>query len=287
MKKFGIFLLVVIVVAYGANEYRKSELLGNHFKYVFVKADSSGKVQYVAIDPQVKQIYVLNYPPELEIKSRSVGVYQIAKLYAFGVYEGDPGEFVRKKVQGFMRAPISGYIVSDLGLKNSLRRAIFSEKENTFSRLDALILYLRSLSYTLTEEGEEQLVRAGVIKRVEDKYEYFPERLQQYLSTRIFDWGIGRTGLTAAVINRSGEDGLGKDISQFLINAGVDVVLVGAEEKKEEETWIAVAPRDKEAKETAEVLKGWFFWKKVAEEDTTGKRARMVIYVGRDALKLF
>lgn len=279
-------LLILIFTGFLVSEYRRSSVLTNNFKYAFVHLDTRGDVSYVSFDPEERQIFTLTYPPNLEIKSRSVGTYSIGKLYTLGSYEGNPGEFTRKKVQGFMRVPVMGYMVSDRPLKQALFRHIFVSTGTTLSKLDALSLYLKSNSYVFKNEGENELLRAGAIDKIEDKFVYFPERFQQYLSTRVFDWAIGGGGVTAAVINQSGEDGLGRDVAQFLTNVGVDVISVRGASDLNENTKIVIEDNDKSSLILAEALSTWFGYGYEIGE-TANLRARMVIYVGKDGLKLF
>lgn len=282
---FGLFLLLILA-GFLFREYQLSTVLNSEFKYAMVYLDTKGTVNYVSFDPEEKQIFTLSYPQNLEIKSRSVGNYTIGKLYTLGNYEGNPGEFTRKKVQGFMRAPVMGYMVSDQPLKKALFRHIFTGRGTTLSRLDALYLYLKSNSYVVKDEGENDLLRAGAIEKSGDKFTYSSERLQQYLSTRVFDWGIGGGGVTAAVINQSGEDGLGRDIAQFLTNAGVDVVAVRGASEQNEKTKIVIEKDDVSSEKLAKALLSWFGYG-YEVGDVSSYRARMVIYVGKDGLKLF
>lgn len=285
-KRLTVFVAVLILGSLIYREYSLSQLIGNEYKFSLAYINHQ-EVSYVSYDPEERQVFILTYPAKLEIKSRSEGVYEVGKLYQLGSYDGQAGEFVRKKMQGFMRAPVMGYLVSEKTLKPALLEAFFKRSETTLSRLDALILLARTNTYIQKLEGVEELIRVGAVEKEGEKYNYSPERFQQYLSVRVFDWKIGGEGVTAAVINQSGEDGLGRDISQFLTNAGVDVVSVKGEEDSSEKTRLVVNLADKESLGLSQALSRWFGWPEAVEEDTTQARARMVIYVGKDALKLF
>src|SRR3989339_1287244 len=80
------------------------------YRYSLVVYTEQGGVGFVSIDPVERAVYLVSWPSNLEIKSRSVGSYQVGKLAELGSYEGQAGEFVRRKVQGFMKVPVGAYL---------------------------------------------------------------------------------------------------------------------------------------------------------------------------------
>lgn len=251
-----------------------------------------GKTAFVSIDPAERTIFAIPYPSTLAIRSRSVGEYEVGKLYTLGSYDGNPGEFARVKVQGFMKTLVHGYIVSpsDAGrvaLIKDLLISLWSGSDRTsLSFLDSAILLYRVVSYDYRQVDTPDLLRAGVITEDgDDQFVYNEERLQQYVSFRIFDWGIGASELSAAVINESLETGLASDVSKFLENAGMDVVAVRSGQARRETTQVLV---ENEALLTqlAPLFAG-FGWSNVVVGDTSQWRAQVVVQLGRDALRLF
>ena len=249
-------------------------------------------VSFVSIDPAEKAILSLSFPTSLAIRSRSVGEYSISSLYKLGSYQGEGGEFVRQKIQGFMRVPVPGYLVTGgkvLKAKSSLRLAllkkILGRAETSLSRFDAALLFYRAGKYSWREVGEDELVRSGVI----DSNIYHPERLQEYVGTRLFDWGIGSSGVTVAIVNASGENGLGSDMADFLSNLGLDVVMVrsaSGDERLESSEW-QVGSSD-EADELKYIFESLFGLSKPKLEKVPEEyRSRVLIRVGSDAKELF
>lgn len=292
-KYVAMFLFMLLLVVFAISEYRVSQVFGRQYRYNMTIESSSGEVAFLSFDPSEKQIFVLPLPQSLEIESRSVGSYRIDKLYSLGSYEGSPGEFVRKKVQGFMRVPVMGYLTikTEKNTKNGviaglLRTIVRGRKQTTLSRLDAIALLGKIGGYSWKEADQDELIRAGVLTREGDKLLFAPERLQQYLGVRVFDWGIGGEGVTVAVINESREGGLASDISRFLTNVGLDVVSVKSGTKDDlEET--RVIYKDERGEEISTLLSDWFSWGQGEMGDTDEYRAEIVIYVGRDAEALF
>jgi len=287
----GVFVLIVAGI--GVGEWRSSQVVGHsqyRFNMALIVPDYG--VSFVSIDPAEKAILALPFPTSLAIRSRSLGEYSIASLYKLGSYQGQGGKFVRQKIQGFMRVPVPGYLVSgrkELKIKSNLRltllSTIFGRTESSLSKFDAMLLFYRVGRYRWREVGEDELVRSGVI----DDSIYHPERLQEYVGTRLFDWGIGSSGVTVAIINASGENGLGSDMADFLSNLGMDVVMVrsasGADNLEKSE-W-QVESLDVE-QELGYIFQNLFGFDRAKIEDVGSEyRARVLIRVGSDAKELF
>lgn len=285
--KLSIFL-VVILVAVGliVREYRQSQVVG-HGKYRFNMAviNPDKGVTFVSYDPAERSTLIIPFPTNLAITSRSSGEYSISSLYKLGSYTGEGGRFARQKIQGFMRVPVPGYIVGKGGYKTLLFKAMFGGGETSLSRFDALALLIRSGSFKTRTVEEKELVRAGVIE--DNKYK--SERLQEYVGSRLFDWGIGGKEITVSIINESGENGLGSDMADFLSNLGLDVVMVrsgNTNELKEHSEW-QIEKSDMQD-ELVYIFQNLFEFDapkidKIADE----YRSQVLIKVGKDAKSLF
>ncbi len=184
-----------------------------------------------------------------------------------------------------MRVPVPGYIVGKGGYKTLLFKAMFGGGETSLSRFDALALLIRSGSFKTRTVEEKELVRAGVIE--DNKYK--SERLQEYVGSRLFDWGIGGKEITVSIINESGENGLGSDMADFLSNLGLDVVMVrsgNTNELKEHSEW-QIEKSDMQD-ELVYIFQNLFEFDapkidKIADE----YRSQVLIKVGKDAKSLF
>lgn len=286
-----ILLLIAIICGFGVKEYHKS--LGiweeNRFNMIIVSRESN-QIYFLTYDPIEEKTIVINFPPNLTIDSRSVGEYSVGSLYQLGAYENKGAEFAKQKVQGFMKTPISGYLAGEGNIGNMLWRNIWSKKrESNLSRLDSWYLWSVFGKHTVNYMGEDELIRAGVIRLRddEDKYDYSSERLEQYLGTRLFDWKVGKEGATVAIVNMSGIDGMGTDIGRFLTNMGLDVIAIRSGDNVIEKTKILVDPNNTRDIALQSLNKVFDF--QDAEESTKPKdfRSDIVIEVGRDALSLF
>lgn len=279
-------------------EWQRSQVVGKseyRFNLALIKPEVG--VTFVSFDPVEERILVMPFPDNLAITSRSKGEYSIVALYRLGAYDGSGGMFARQKIQGFMRIPVPGYLVtsSDANthqrlIRRSLWGVLVGESETSLSRLDAILLLQRANQFSWREVGEGELVRAGVIEKGErDNYIYRSNRLQEFVGDRLFDWGIGADGLTVAIVNASGENGLGSDLADFLSNLGIDVVMVRSANSGETEdvTEWQVSTED-DAKELSYVFKQLFGFQEPKVEPVPEEyRAKVLIKVGKDAKELF
>lgn len=278
--------MILIVGGLVVREYRASQVVGHsQYRFNMVMIDNDKSVTFASFDPMEKSVLIIPFPTNLAITSRTSGEYAISSLYKLGSYKGEGGKFARQKIQGFMRVPIPGYLVTNSSLKMGLFRTIFGRSETSMSRLDAIILFYRANRYSHRVVKEEELVRAGVISG----NKYFPDRLQEYVGTRLFDWGIGASGMTVSIINASGENGLGSDMADFLTNLGLDVVSVKSATNTQllETTEWQVSSQDK-AGQLSYIFENLFgLDSPVIAELSQEFRSEVVIRVGKDAKELF
>ena len=274
----------------------KKSVVSPEARFNLVYIDQGGsRVSVATFDPVEEKVMIITYPETLAITSRSVGEYEIGSLYKLGSYKNQGGEFARRKVQGFMKLPIVGYLINlegegsvDSSLSSSLYRAMWRRgSEDNLTLFDAYRLSQSLRSYGGRLVAREDLVRAGVIVTGEkEKLSYAPLALSNYVGKSFFDWGVGKEGVTVSIINESGESGLGSDMAQFLDNMGLDVITVRSGSQVSDVTRIIVA-ESKNASMTLTLMERVFRFKPYEIGDTAEYRAGIVMWVGRDALELF
>lgn len=289
-------LVIMVLVGIFIKELRAS-IVSPETRFNLVYIDEGGRrVSVATVDPVEEKVMIITYPEKLAITSRSVGEYEIGSLYKLGSYKSQGGEFARRKVQGFMRLPIVGYLVNVEGsgsinesLKDSMLKAIWSRSlESNLTVIDAYRLSQALRSYSGKNVGDEELFRAGVIVRDKDdnKLSYNPLALSSYVGKSFFDWGVGREGVTVSIINESGESGLGSDMAEFLDNMGLDVITVKSGNVISDTTKTIVAD-PKSSQMTLTFMSRVFNFRPYEIGDTTEYRAGIVMWVGKDALELF
>jgi len=277
LKWLGYGLVGLVLAAVGGKGIVESQLARGEERFNLVQVEESGEVEFWSFDPVARGWLVIVWPKNLRIRSRSVGSYQVGQLSQLGSYEGRAGEFVRAKVQGFMKVPVQAYLIRG------------EKRQASMNWLDKVILWWWRQRYERREVGEEELIRAGVlVPGEEENWDYQEGRLQDFLGTRVLDWGVGEEDWTVAIINESGLDGLGADVASFLENVGMDVLMVRNGEGEKAETEVIVAREESEGVgRVAKLLGNWFGWERVKEGETETWRAKIVIRVGRDAQELF
>lgn len=295
----GKWLVAVVVLALvmgGVFEWRTSRLIGNEYRYNLVMVGTEKRVSFVSFNPVEKQVLVIELPSSLHIKSRSYGTYEVGNLYQLGEYEGQAGNFVRSKIQGFMRVPIEGFLETETWegkYGNIFVKAVAlhlwqREILKPLNLADKLILIFRAMNYDWRINSQEDLIKAGVLVQEQGEMSYSSERLKQFLESRVFDWSIGMQGLSVAVVNESGRDRLGNDIAEYLNNLGFDVISVRTGEGESEKTTLKIDENTYESRrELIQLLSNLFDWKEVEKKNIDEYRAEVVIYVGTDAEKLF
>lgn len=294
--KIIVYSLVILVVIGVFVKELKASIVSPETRFNLVYIDDGGRrVSVVTLDPVEEKVMIITYPEKLAITSRSVGEYEIGSLYKLGSYKGQGGEFARRKVQGFMRLPIVGYLVNVEGngnvndsLKESMLKAIWSRTlEKNLTAIDAYRLTRAIRSYSGNNVGDAELIRAGVIvKDKNEKLSYNQLALSSYVGKSFFDWGVGREGVTVSIINESGESGLGSDMAEFLDNMGLDVITVKSGSMITETTRTTVAD-PKASSATLTFMSRVFKFRPYEIADTSEYRAGIVMWVGKDALELF
>lgn len=290
----GLFALL-IVSSWIVSQYRDSIIASRSDRFNLVLLSEEGMVSFVSFDSVEEDVEVINFPGSLAIKSRSIGEYEISQLYSLGSYEESAGMFVRKKIQGFMRVPVLGYVVIEndydsarIALRKGLWRSIWSgSKQSNVSVIDAIRL-LRGLELSVWyEDGLSDLLQNAVIYEDGGGYSYNESRLKEYVGGRFFDWGVGEEDVTLAIVNASGVEGLGHDVSEFLANMGVDVVVVEGAEMESENSRVMISSGELRRALVVRVADQLLDIAEVREGKTQEYRADVVLFVGKDMLTIF
>jgi len=231
-----------------------------------------------------------------------MGGYRVGKLVELGEYEEFPGEFVKKKIQGFLRVPVSGYVIFKTQkedrekvdvVKLRLRDSLLGRGGSNLNFLDKVILLQRFYAYIWKGWDTNDLVRLGVLVKGrmgnDEVYNYDDGRLFEYTRDKFFDWLVASEELSAAVLDVSGLD-LGEDVVRFLENLGVDVVMIrkgDKEIKKNDESKLIVAEKELLKSKTAESLRDLLGINRIEVGNVDAYRSDVLLVVGRDLENMF
>jgi hypothetical protein len=248
----------------------------------------------VSFDPSEGRVTQLEIA-DIEFRSRSVGQYQMSQLYALGGYESAGGEFVRNKLQGFLRVPLLDYLLVEKLDKTNIRLALVKQlvglaEASELSTLDLANLLFWSFSFDWQVVPFETMVKVGAVELVEGKYQVNDLRLRQFVGERLFDWLVGEESWTVSIMNESGKDGLGGDIAAFLTNVGMDVIAVRSGSEVGREKTIVRLSESKAVKSASMRVLELIMPTSASfeyEQDLGEFRSEVVIILGSDMQYLF
>lgn len=289
-KIFPLIILFVLFVVF-IQQANKSIVYGEITRVNLLALSGDGGVKVVSVDPVDRVFTVIDIPQELEIKSRSVGSYKVGNLYKLGEYEGDVGEFAKRKMQGFLRIPVKGfYLYRSENLRGEFLLLVKDSFGNSgvsnLSFLDRVILLIKSLIYRVDTVSSDELYREGVLVSENGGLNYSDSKLYNYVQRKFVDWKVGEEGVSSTVINSSGEEGLGNDVSRFLTNIGMNVVNV-REGNKQGESKILVSDKEILETHTFELISEFLGIFQVEVTNTDEYRADIVLIVGSDLKSIF
>lgn len=297
--RLGLVGLVVLIGAgLLAKEARKSLVINqteNRFNLLLIKGETGG-VDFISLDPVERRITSLTFNREAKISARQSGEYDVSSLYKLGDYQGGGGQFARRKVQGYLRVPIPGYLWGrrEEGdgrqiLRSAIGQNLWGKAHTNLSKLDLLLLWYRARSYRFDVIEDDELARVGAIVTAEGKVAYVTDRLREYVATRFVDWSVGESQLSVAIVNASGEDGLGRDTADFLENLGIEVVMVRSSPSDtvmDQSKWQAkMSTNQEQVKYVFTTLLG--LGESSASDVPDEYRADVLLTVGADAKELF
>jgi len=121
----------------------------------------------------------------------------------------------------------------------------------------------------------EQLSDGSLIYRVNQVW------LDELVHQEIFDQEVSQEGLTVAVLNASGVDGVANDISRLISNLGIEVRLVSnlaAQERSE----VVISQKSQKDTKTLKKIIGSLGIDTVRVGDILEQRSDMVVIIGRD-----
>jgi len=287
-------ILALLIASWVYVQLGKSIVVGHYGRFNMVLVRENGNVAFVTFDPGEKKIESIDYPGNLFIRSRSVGEYKVSQLYFLGKYDSEEGSFAKRKIQGFMRVPISGHLVSkgDEGTKSDLFKALRSciycrGGRSNLSVFDIVALMKRLFSYTWNDRDVDELVRRGVLVSEGEDYSFNKGRMQEYVERRFFDWSIAQENVSVSVINASGSNGMGYDVSDFLSNSGMDVVIVKGYKEVFEKSKLVVGDELLLDSSTVSSFRELLGVADIVVGDTSEHRADVVLFVGKDMMSIF
>jgi len=229
------------------------------------------EIQVKIIIPNQGKLVTLIIPNNTIVKvGFGFGEYRLNKVYELGKLENQAGKVLIRTVQEFLGVGIKGWQV---GTKSNL------------SWWDKFRLkWLETLTVNQTKAIElkdqaswqpEHLSDGSLIYRVNQAW------LDELIHQETFDQEVSQEGLTVAVLNASGVDGVANDISRLISNLGIEVRLV-SNLAAQDQSEVVISQKSQKDTRTLKKIIGSLGINTVRVSDTLEQRSDIVVIVGRD-----
>lgn len=229
------------------------------------------EIQVKIIIPNQKKLITLIIPNNTIVKvGFGFGEYRINKVYELGRLANQAGKVLTRTIQEFLGVGIKGWQV---GTKSNLS---WWDK----FRLNWLKTFVVNQTKVIELKDKpswqaEQLTDGSLIYRVNQAW------LDELIHQEIFDQEVSQEGLTVAVLNASGVNGMANDISRLISNLGIEVRLVSnlATQNKSE---VVISQKSQKETRTLKKIIGSLGIDTVRVGDILEQRSDIVVIIGRD-----
>jgi len=229
------------------------------------------EIRVKIIIPSQKKLVSLIIPNNTIVKvGFGFGEYRINKVYELGKLANQAGKVLTRTIQEFLGVGIKGWQV---GTKSNLSwwDRIRLKWLETFVVNQTKVVELKDKP----SWQAEQLSDGSLIYRVNQAW------LDELVHQEIFDQEVSQEGLTVAVLNASGVDGVANDISRLISNLGIEVRLVSnlAIQDKSE---VVISQKSQKETRTLKKIIGSLGIDAVRVGDILEYRSDVVVIIGRD-----
>lgn len=229
------------------------------------------EVQVKIIIPNQKKLITLIIPDNTIVKvGFGFGEYRLNKIYELGKLENQAGKVLIRTIQEFLGVGIKGWQV---GTKSNLSwwdkfRLKWLE---TLTVNQVAVIELKDQA----SWQPEHLSDGSLIYRVNQAW------LDELIHQEIFDQEVSQEGLTVAVLNASGVDGVANNISRLISNLGIEVRLV-SNLAQQDQSEVVISQKSQKDTRTLKKIIGSLGIDTVRVGDILEQRSDVVVIIGRD-----
>ncbi|MDZ7587146.1 MAG: LytR C-terminal domain-containing protein [Patescibacteria group bacterium] len=231
----------------------------------------SEDLEVMVIIPNQKKLISLIIPKNTIVKvGFGFGEYRLNKVYELGKLENQAGKVLMRTVQELLGVGIDGWEAegkSNLSWWDKIRLKWWEKVVVTQEEKTVLIDNPAWQSEYLTD--------GSLIYRVNQVW------LDELVHQKIFDQEVSREGLTVAVLNASGVDGVANNISRLISNFGIEVRLVG-NLTEQIQTEIVINRKAIEDTKTLKKVMDSLGIKVIKIGDILEYRSDLVVIIGKD-----
>jgi hypothetical protein len=231
----------------------------------------SEEIRVKIIIPSQKKLVTLIIPNNTIVKvGFGFGEYRINKVYELGKLANQAGKVLTRTIQEFLGVGIKGWQV---GTKSNLSwwDRIRLKWLETFAVNQTKVVELKGKPAWQAEK----LSDGSLIYRVNQAW------LDELVHQEIFDQEVSREGLTVAVLNASGVDGVANDISRLISNLGIEVRLVSNLATQDQSEVVISQKSQKETRTLKKIIDSLGI-ETIRVSDTLEQRSDVVVIIGRD-----
>jgi len=277
--RLGLGLLGIIVCLVGFSYFfqaaRKSVWDGRSMiNLVIQEEEGEIRLESFRLDKQRWTKLIIPENTQIEVPF-GYGQYQLKNVYSLGKLDERGGELLRRTTQDMLALPVQGWLVKQTGTR-----------QTNLSWWDKWRLWIAK-TWQVRKQVEIRLVETGawVEARLKDNslvYRVESRLLDELINQEFFNQQIAEEGLTVAVVNSSGAEGLARTVTRLVTNLGSQVVWVGNDEQVLEASKILVGTKDLIKSVTVEALVDGLGIVTVEPGEVSGYRADVVIMLGLD-----
>lgn len=239
----------------------------SQFAFVIQSEDIRVKI----IIPNQKKLITLIIPNNTLVKvGFGFGEYRLNKVYELGKLENQAGKVLIRTVQEFLGVGIKGWQV---GTKSNLSwwdKFRLKWLETLTVKQVAVIELKDQASWQ-----PEHLSDGSLIYRVNQAW------LDELIHQETFDQEVSQEGLTVAVLNASGVDGVANNVSRLISNLGIEVRLV-SNLAIQDQAEVVISQKSQNDTRTLKKIINSLGINTVRVGDILEQRSDIVVIIGRD-----
>lgn len=290
----------VVVTGLVCWHYFQREWRGGERYSLVLVSETTDNVAMVTLDPVNAEAMVFLLPGEVLIESvRGYGEYRVGALLRLGEIEGVGSDLIEKSIQELFGLYISGVVrlehdldFDDLSVNQKWvgdysRQIIKAGMLGDLPVFDAIRYYqeikaVRLDKFTIVSLESSRLLTEERLGDGTMAFRVDTIRLDQFLKNNLEHVLLQSEEIGVAVVNTTGEPGLGTRAAHLLSGNGIDVVAVDDNTDQIDATRVIVSDKKLLNSPIIRIVRSLFFDPSFEVGDTGRYRADMVVFLGDD-----
>jgi len=270
-----IFLISILVLVVTGILWKKTKnSIWDGEANIGVVYQKNDKIELKVLLIESNRLVLLKIPGSTLVQAGfGYGDYQLKNIYKLGKLEGYGGKVLSRATGGLLGVNALGFVVdrdSNLTWWDKLRVFWF---EKILVKKKSIFDLAEHEAFTQEETGGEAVFRVSQIL------------IDEFINKQIFDERLINESLSIGVLNASGEEGIAKNVSRMISNAGGEIRLVSNTDEQNSSR-ILVANKKIENSFIIKFLKNLALINQVEITDIDEYRSDIVLIIGKDYTNL-